>query len=318
MRKYRVEPPNFRCKVIDHHNNQTTWIGYAKSKEDLPELLRGYKEIVSIKPFNLEQWRKRAQKETDNVIKWRGENESRKTGEYQWRNTIWKYLKVHLFSVTKGKCAFCETDALTVSPGDVEHYRPKAAVDGDPAHKGYYWLAYDLQNYLPSCGNCNSSGKMNKFPVSGTRAYGPTDDLTAEKPDLLNPFDPQDDDPNKHLQFVIGNIDNPAGTVGSTTHRGNQTIEILELNRPPLVTRRSTETAQFLQKLDVEYNRQAQSEKWGMSQPRLSELVNTLRTEGAEFYSAKMAALHAWVERWEERQEAERKAMRALLNRETP
>jgi len=317
MRKYKVQSPNFRCKVIDHHNKEITWIGYADSEAVLrPALLRRFKQIVSIKNFDLARWQKRAQTETTNVITWRGQNTNQKTGEYKWRDTVWKYLKTYLFSVTKGKCAFCETDALTVSPGDVEHYRPKAAVEGEATHNGYYWLAYNIENYLPSCGNCNSSGKMNKFPVSGTRAYGPNDQLTAEQPDLLNPFDPNDDSPSKHLEFVVGDVENPVCTVGSTTHRGIQTIAILRLNREALVDRRSRELGLFLKKLDQEYLNQLHLEEAGAKQEKVLELINKIAREGDEYSAAKLAAIHAWVKKWEEKREAERKAFIEALNSE--
>lgn len=318
MRKFQVNPPNFRCKVIDHHGRKLTWIGYAESEEVLKAaLLRGFKEVV-VKKFNPEKWQKRAKDETDKVIRWRGEQENanKKTGEYDWRDTVWKYLKVYLFSLTNGKCAFCETDTLTVSPGDVEHYRPKAAVEGDAEHKGYYWLAYDINNYLPSCGNCNSSGKLNKFPVSGVRAYGPNDDLTAENPDLLNPFDAHDDTPKQHLEFVVESVAKPLGTVGWTTHRGKQTIEILKLNREALVTRRSKETLLFLKELDEEYLRQLQSEQLGAKQDRVRDFIKKLTTEGAEYYAAKMAAIPIWLKYWDERREAERKAFNEALDPE--
>ena len=317
MRKFQVKAPNFRCKVIDYHDQAITWIGYAESEAELKSRLpRGFKEVVNIKPFDLARWHKRAQTEIDNIVKWRAENNGKKTGEYDWRDTVWKYLKVYLFSVTNGKCAFCETDALTVSPGDVEHYRPKAAVEGDGTHLGYYWLAYSVENYLPSCGNCNSSGKMNKFPVSGTRAYGPNDDLKAEKPDLLNPFDPDDDPPSKHLEFVVGNVENPLGTVGSATHRGKQTIEILKLNRQPLVDRRSKEILLFLKKLDEEYLLQLQLERAGENQDRVGNLIRELNTGGHEYSTAKFAAVRAWLKYWDERRAAERKKILDPLNQE--
>ena len=315
MRKIRVNAPNFRCRVIDHHDKTITWIGYAESKEELESRLRrGFKDVVRIKPFDLGRWRNRAQIETGNVIKWRRENRGKKTGEYSWRDTVWKYLKVYLFSVTNGKCAFCETDALTVSPGDVEHYRPKAAVEGDETHMGYYWLAYSVENYLPSCGNCNSSGKMNKFPVSGTRAYAPDDDLKAEQPDLLNPFDPADDDPSAHLEFVVGGLETAKGTVGSKTNRGKQTIEILRLNREALVNRRSEQVLMFFQKLNEEFLKQSWLDQEGVKQERVIDLIRELDSGGPEYCEAKRAAAIVWLEDWTKRQEAQRSKIQAVLD----
>ncbi len=44
--------------------------------------------------------------------------------------------------------------ARALRPVDVEHYRPKNAV-ADTEHEGYWWLAMDWTNLLPSCIDCN-------------------------------------------------------------------------------------------------------------------------------------------------------------------
>ena len=53
------------------------------------------------------------------------------------------------------KCAYCETKIGVNADWDVEHYRPKGRVTENTAHPGYYWLAYDWDNLLPSCAFCN-------------------------------------------------------------------------------------------------------------------------------------------------------------------
>ena len=55
-------------------------------------------------------------------------------------------------------CLRCHNDR-----GDVEHFRPKSAVLDDPLHGGYWWLAYDFQNYLLSCSLCNRVRKKTRF-----------------------------------------------------------------------------------------------------------------------------------------------------------
>lgn len=108
-----------------------------------------------------------------------------------------------------GKCAYCETLIVANHPGDLDHFRPKARVtdslttikvrDGkgkETAHPGYYWLAYDFRNLLPSCEDCNRPnkarswgirvGKWDEFPVRGFRASRPGEER-REKPLLLNP-----------------------------------------------------------------------------------------------------------------------------------
>jgi hypothetical protein len=111
-----------------------------------------------------------------------------------------------------GKCAYCETDIVGYQHGDVEHFRPKAGVtdEGDlpiDEHPGYYWLAYDWRNLLPSCEKCNQPseisgrkvGKHNRFPVEGRHARQP-DEIEAEEPLLIHPGSGRpEDDPDLHL-----------------------------------------------------------------------------------------------------------------------
>src|SRR5262245_40916138 len=71
----------------------------------------------------------------------------------------------------KKKCAYCESSLLT-APGDLENFRPKATVsdeEGKSVSEGYWWLAYDWNNLLLSCGTCNRLHKRNRFPIAGPR-----------------------------------------------------------------------------------------------------------------------------------------------------
>jgi len=108
-----------------------------------------------------------------------------------------------------GKCAYCESPIAADQPGDIEHFRPKNEVrtsngqveminteNGPKPHPGYYWLAYNWRNLLPSCRACNSVtkkktggqpyGKGNQFPVKGFRAIRPGEEQ-REEPLLINP-----------------------------------------------------------------------------------------------------------------------------------
>jgi hypothetical protein len=139
--------------------------------------------------------------------------------------------KLALEALFHGKCAYCESHYASQAPVDVEHYRPKGGVEGDEDHWGYFWLAADWRNLLPSCIDCNrrryqilatpttaslvdlreagkpiwQTGKENAFPVKGdTRAYGKEDDfeeqIAKERPFLL---DPCVDDPEAHLEYLV-------------------------------------------------------------------------------------------------------------------
>lgn len=144
-----------------------------------------------------------------------------------------------------GKCAFCEEKIRTNQHGDIEHFRPKGAIvdaasrkpikkaGGDAAHPGYYWLAYDWQNFLPACVLCNqpnteptgeSIGKRNYFPLADeTQRAQAKGGEAGEQPLLINPLV---DDPAEHLGVdqlgvMFANNDSP---------RGKTCIEIFGLN----------------------------------------------------------------------------------------
>lgn len=142
-----------------------------------------------------------------------------------------------------GKCAYCECYLADFQRGDIEHFRPKKAVtdeddniavvdDGNgntSPHRGYYWLAYDWKNLLPSCAICNQPtttdgqkiGKHNRFPVEASRAVKPSD-IDSEKPLLINPTQ---EDPKTHL-----GVDPDTAMMNELTPRGKMCIRIFGLN----------------------------------------------------------------------------------------
>nr|WP_175799548.1 hypothetical protein [Burkholderia anthina] len=175
-------------------------------------------------------------------------------GRYKHHFIKWQY---------DGKCAYCETPVVSGTPGDVEHFRPKAycqplgpAANRDdyggqpPARKnaappteGYWWLAYTWTNYLLSCNRCNATWKRNQFPVQGARA-GHGDRLSAERALLINPFEM---DPEPHFAF-----DARTGQIRGLTPRGKATIDVCGLDRRSLEVQRATKGAK-LKKRYVEY-----------------------------------------------------------------
>jgi hypothetical protein len=153
---------------------------------------------------------------------------------------LWSELKEHLFDLFHGKCGYCEAYVKHVGSGDVEHYRPKAEVTGDKNHRGYYWLAYEPNNYLPACELCNRPAKKNNFPISqnSMRAYRPEDAIEKEEPLLLNPYFDRFSD---HLKFVPSPQEENGGYTIGITERGKTTIQVLRLNRSEHVERRRLE-----------------------------------------------------------------------------
>lgn len=135
-------------------------------------------------------------------------------------------VKQALRQAQREKCCFCE--ALIGNEGDVEHFRPKAAVRQSataPLEKpGYWWLAYSWDNLLLCCTHCNQREKKSLFPLANPhrRAQAPDDSLTDEEPLFL---DPSHVDPREHITF---DRYEPRGL----TEKGRITIEALGLDNP--------------------------------------------------------------------------------------
>jgi uncharacterized protein (TIGR02646 family) len=147
-------------------------------------------------------------------------------------------VKSSLHELFSGKCAYCEAYYAGTQPVDVEHYRPKAALDprDEVEHSGYYWLGSEWANLLPSCIDCNRvrwqtladgtripTGKGARFPLrSGSeRARKPGEEI-LERPLLL---DPTSDDPDQDLGF------RDDGIIFAVSPRGAASIEIYGLSR---------------------------------------------------------------------------------------
>jgi hypothetical protein len=148
---------------------------------------------IDFKPENLtgeqkEWWDKWNEDSTrmmnDIIAKW-SNNE-----EYIFDSKHWGKLKDWLLeNVFNGKCAYCET-IMDRAVYQAEHYRPKGKVTVlDPVtqkeikvkvqingkeedHPGYFWLALNWRNLLPSCEKCNTyGGKGTKFPTTREHIY---------------------------------------------------------------------------------------------------------------------------------------------------
>jgi hypothetical protein len=177
-----------------------------------------------------------------------------------------------------GKCAYCEA-YIDRQWGQIEHYRPKAAVaDEDNAtvfvkydrkripHPEYYWLAYEWRNLLPACEICNGSGgKGTRFPVQGRYAVARGQEH-HEDPLLLHPFV---DDPDTHLEL------DGACMVVEKSERGRVTIKVMGLNDPRLVRRRLEKYQDTTKKVRLAFIE--------CDQNNLRSEVDKIRSERQEF-----------------------------------
>jgi 5-methylcytosine-specific restriction endonuclease McrA len=194
---------------------------------------------ITVQPPDDAKWRrwlKDCRTETDRIqeLADRGEHHTIEFNDklYSRRKEFFKSNEAPFY----GKCTYCES-SLSQQRGDIEHFRPKAAVtdewDRPIDHPGYYWLAYDWRNLIPACTTCNQSttvgdrtiGKQNRFPVIGQHAQRPAE-LDQEQPLLINPASGKDeDDPALHMEF-----DPTTGYFAALTPRGQMCIDIFGLN----------------------------------------------------------------------------------------
>jgi len=164
-------------------------------------------------------------------------------------------VKQQLNEMFDGHCAYCESRYAHVVKMDVEHYRPKGAViesDGTKTTPGYFWLASNWENLLPSCNLCNrantqeltnvdgstiaTKGKANFFPLPpGSVRAAKKGDEVNESPLLLDPCNPYHD-PKPHLLFRSDGLVEPRQSPEEQAMpRGLATINTCALDRSTLV-----------------------------------------------------------------------------------
>jgi len=201
----------------------------------------------------------------------------------------WSAFKDQLSLAQRRKCAFCEGFAIGQGFGDVEHYAPKAEIealdDTDPttwgverdnlanvlgrkpkpvSETGYWWLAYDWDNYILACTICNQQWKRAIFPIKEPRAAAPTRG-DVETTFILHPF--RGPAPRDHLEY---------GSLGEISPRNNsdfgrETIRTLGLDRPSLREQRRAVASKIHKKIDG---------LAGASVARRRELLEDIQLEG--------------------------------------
>jgi len=206
---------------------------------------------------------------------------------------LWKLLRDWLLdNVFHDKCAYCETRVVR-EDYHAEHFRPKGAVkfkvedkkrlgkaivkdeiaegeverETEMEHPGYFWLAYNWRNLLPSCPLCNKGGgKNNQFPVTNShlavRRLKDTDveklrekkiesqtvkkiyylqpqDLDQyEEPLLLHPYDTDEGDPRRHIRYGAGIAAPREDANGIVSKKGKHSIAVYNLNEERLIAAR--------------------------------------------------------------------------------
>ncbi|TKC04863.1 HNH endonuclease family protein [Pedobacter frigoris] len=165
-------------------------------------------------------------------------------------NPIWQELLIPLSELSNGKCWYSEAREI-MSDRDVDHFRPKneALNEDDSKRDGYWWLAYDHENFRLSSTYSNQKRRdkyRNKTKIGGKGSYFPLfvgsaiainkGRLADEDIMLLDPTDP--DDPNL-ITFddtgkVLANTTNP-----KEMERVRVSIWLYNLNHLPLEEERA-------------------------------------------------------------------------------
>jgi uncharacterized protein (TIGR02646 family) len=166
-------------------------------------------------------------------------------------------VKAALRAMTSGKCAYCEADYDATQPVDVEHFRPKGAIDTAVGwiQPGYWWLAAAWENLLPSCIRCNrkehqrlfdgtelASGKANRFPLMNEALRASAIGDEAREDPLL--IDPSVEDPSEHIRFIDDDgrciaVPVEPDPQSRSARKARASIDIYGLNRSGLVRDRS-------------------------------------------------------------------------------
>ena len=160
-------------------------------------------------------------------------------------------VKDALEALFHGKCAYCECLYKTNQPVDIEHYRPKSGfvdASGELVKPGYWWLAADWHNLLPSCIDCNRSrghktiedveenlGKANQFPIADEAKRWRRETDSDNEARLL--LDPCRDQPERMLLFgAEGEV--KAATTATEAEKAivKASIRVYGLNRSGLGT----------------------------------------------------------------------------------
>lgn len=175
-----------------------------------------------------------------------------------YRNKDVKKLLIEEFN---SKCAYCEMRFVSVSPGAVEHFRPKGRnkktnKSYSEGYVGYYWLACDWDNLLLSCTDCNSArghevpglegeisiGKQDQFPLDDETHrwinHLKEDGLEKENDHVLL-VNPTKEDPKPYFDFdTDGTIKVAGGLTGFQKKKSQTSILVYALHRMELVHER--------------------------------------------------------------------------------
>ncbi|SHN66448.1 hypothetical protein [Desulfovibrio litoralis] len=195
-----------------------------------------------------QDWRDKAEQAKAELLATPDKEERKKILKSPTSSDIWREFYKLVPATLKNKCWYCEAEEIR-SDMPVDHFRPKNKVEGENQHEGYWWLAFEWENYRCACTFCNSrrnfdetqGGKGCLFPLENPeqRAFTPTDQakLNIERPSFLDPFNPYDE---KLLWFDNDGfpVSKPEANEEQKT-KVNNSIDIFHLHEARIVRARN-------------------------------------------------------------------------------
>jgi uncharacterized protein (TIGR02646 family) len=223
-----------------------------------------------------EEWRIRAAAKLEELKNASTDAERKTILNRQSSSKLWRDFYMLLPENLKKKCWYCEAEDIR-SDMPVDHFRPKNKVEEDDAHLGYWWLAYDWENYRCACQLCNSrrvketteGGKQCSFPLvnPSSRVYDDSGDINAEEPNFLDPFNWDD---HKLLWFDSDGEPEPVPSANpAQQEKVKNSIKIFHLHEKRIVKRRNA--------IRIEISKRIKKLKASPPVREVSEIKNELR-----------------------------------------
>lgn len=160
-------------------------------------------------------------------------------------NPIWQELFIALQKLSYGKCWYSEARDV-MSDRDVDHFRPKNEAKNldDAKRDGYWWLAYDYENYRFSSMYSNQKrydkfdkakevgGKSSYFPLFQNSFVASTKNRLVDEDIML--LDPTDEDDPFLLTFDETGTAIPNSIAPKDIERVKVSIRLYHLDHTPL------------------------------------------------------------------------------------
>ncbi|MBS9388648.1 MAG: hypothetical protein HEQ33_07045 [Dolichospermum sp. WA123] len=241
------------------------------------------------------------------------------------RQRVWRDLAPHLAILQNNKCWYSESN----NPGsnkDVDHFRPKNEVAEDPTHEGYWWLAFESDNYRYSCQLCNQKrvkattgtegGKGVHFPLApeSFRARLEEHNWKHEEVELLDPIDPED---WKLLTFLPNGQPIPTKDEGTREYdRAITSIQVYHLHYREFVSGRKLRASTIrtlIEDMEIAHSKMFDPDMKVIYKSNLKKLLQAIAPD-YEYSAAALAYARAEIYKIERGHQVKRQWLEDILN----